>query len=150
MDLITLGRRIRHFRTSAGLTLDDVAAATGLAPSQLSLIENGKREPRISALGTLAVALGVDVPALLSTEPPSHRAALEIEDCAALTAQSQVFNESIRDYTVTIVDAFRADQWVLVETNAADYRRDAVHDFARLEHEVDVFLVQAVENDSGR
>lgn len=79
MDLITLGRRIRHFRTSAGLTLDDVAAATGLAPSQLSLIENGKREPRISALGTLAVALGVDVPALLSTEPPSHRAALEIE-----------------------------------------------------------------------
>ena len=27
MDLITLGRRIRHFRTSAGLTLDDVAAA---------------------------------------------------------------------------------------------------------------------------
>ena len=75
MDLITLGRRIRHFRTSAGLTLDDVAAATGLAPSQLSLIENGKREPRISALGTLAVALGVDVPALLSTEPPSHRAA---------------------------------------------------------------------------
>lgn len=45
------------------------------------------------------------------------RTALGIEDCAALTAQSQVFNESIRDYTVTIVDAFRADLWVLVETS---------------------------------
>ncbi|WP_242493760.1 helix-turn-helix domain-containing protein [Sanguibacter massiliensis] len=79
MDLLILGRRIRHFRTAADLTLDDVAATTGLAPSQLSQIENGKREPRISALGALAEAFGVTVPDLLSEEPPSQRAALEIE-----------------------------------------------------------------------
>jgi len=79
VDLMTLGRRVRHFRTARGLTLDDLSAATGTAPSQLSLIENGKREPRISLLGAIATALDVAVNDLLSEEPPSRRAALEIE-----------------------------------------------------------------------
>jgi transcriptional regulator with XRE-family HTH domain len=78
-DAATLGHRIRHFRTRAGLTLDDLGAAARVAPSQLSLIENGKREPRISLLTTLAGALGVQLSDLLSAEPPDARAALEIE-----------------------------------------------------------------------
>lgn len=78
-DVATLGHRIRHFRTQRGLTLDELGAAAGVAASQLSLIENGKREPRISLLGTLASALGVQLPDLLSAEPPDERAALEIE-----------------------------------------------------------------------
>ena len=32
MDLMTLGRRVRHFRTACGMTLDDLSAATGTAP----------------------------------------------------------------------------------------------------------------------
>ena len=31
-DLLTLGRRIRHFRTTAGLTLDQLGAAVATAP----------------------------------------------------------------------------------------------------------------------
>lgn len=77
-DLLTLGRRIRHFRTRRGLTLDQLAEATGSTPSLLSLVENGRREPRISLLGSIAGALGVEVADLLSPEPPSRRAALEI------------------------------------------------------------------------
>ena len=78
-DVATLGHRIRHFRTQRGLTLDELGAAAGVAASQLSLIENGKREPRVSLLGTLAAALGVPLAELLSAEPPDARAALEIE-----------------------------------------------------------------------
>ncbi|MEY9951246.1 helix-turn-helix domain-containing protein [Leifsonia sp. EB34] len=78
-DVATLGHRIRHFRTQRGLTLDELGAAAGVAASQLSLIENGKREPRVSLLGTLATALGVPLAELLSAEPPDARAALEIE-----------------------------------------------------------------------
>ncbi len=78
-DVATLGHRIRHFRTQRGLTLDELGTAAGVAASQLSLIENGKREPRISLLGTLASALGVQLADLLSAEPPDERAALEIE-----------------------------------------------------------------------
>ncbi|ANF32810.1 XRE family transcriptional regulator [Leifsonia xyli] len=79
IDVATLGHRIRHFRTRRGMTLDDLGAAAGVAASQLSLIENGKREPRISLLASLAAALGVQPGDLLSAEPPDERAALEIE-----------------------------------------------------------------------
>ncbi|WP_371931413.1 helix-turn-helix domain-containing protein [Glutamicibacter sp. MNS18] len=79
LDVIALGRRIRHLRKSQGKTLDDVSALVDTAPSQLSLIENGKREPKLSLLKSLATALGVGVDDLLGSEPPSRRAALEIE-----------------------------------------------------------------------
>ncbi len=78
-DLATLGQRMRHFRAEAGLTLDELGGAVGIAPSQLSLMENGKREPRLSLLSAIADRLGVTVAQLLDTAPPSERAALEIE-----------------------------------------------------------------------
>ncbi len=78
-DLSTLGHRIRHFRSEQGLTLDDLGAQVDLAGSQLSLIENGKREPKLSTLQAIATALGVALTDLLSAEPPNPRAALEIE-----------------------------------------------------------------------
>lgn len=77
-DLLTLGRRIRHHRTHRGMTLDRLGAAVGVTASQLSLVENGHREPRLSLLRAIAGALEVEVADLLSTQPPSRRAALEI------------------------------------------------------------------------
>ena len=86
-DLATLGQRIRHFRTAAGLTLDQLGAKVDLAGSQLSLIENGKREPRVSQLSAIAAAVGVQLADLLDQSPPTRRAALEIElDRAQRTA----------------------------------------------------------------
>ncbi|QSZ51257.1 hypothetical protein AYX22_22210 (plasmid) [Arthrobacter sp. D5-1] len=52
LDVISLGRRVRHLRKQAGLTLDDLSAAVGTAPSQLSLIGNGKREPNSPSSST--------------------------------------------------------------------------------------------------
>ncbi|WP_156740339.1 XRE family transcriptional regulator [Occultella aeris] len=76
--VLTIGRRIRHFRAAAGMTLDDLAGQVGTAPSQLSLIENGHREPRLTLLQAIASALGVELAALLAAEPPSRRDGLEI------------------------------------------------------------------------
>src|SRR6187402_1302374 len=78
-DLATLGQRMRHFRTEAGLTLEQLGADVGVAASQLSLMENGKREPRLSLLGTIAGRLGIPVSDLLEPTAPSERAGLEIE-----------------------------------------------------------------------
>jgi XRE family transcriptional regulator, fatty acid utilization regulator len=78
-DLVTLGQRIRHFRTQEGLTLDQLGSRVGVAGSQLSLMENGRREPRITLLTSIAESLGVALADLLESSPPSHRAALEIE-----------------------------------------------------------------------
>lgn len=78
VDPVALGRRLRHHRREAGLTLAALAQRVGLSPSALSLLENGRREPRVSTLSSLAEALGVTVPELLSAAPPSRRAALEV------------------------------------------------------------------------
>jgi predicted transcriptional regulator/DNA-binding Xre family transcriptional regulator len=78
LDPLTVGRRIRQLRSDRGMTLDALAAELGRAPSQVSVIENGKRELKLGELQKLARILGVTLDDLLSPEPPSKRAALEI------------------------------------------------------------------------
>jgi transcriptional regulator with XRE-family HTH domain/predicted transcriptional regulator len=78
-DLLILGKRIRHFRVKAGMTLEQLGDAVGVVPSQLSLVENGRREPKLSLLNALAAQFGITVPDLLSTEAPDRRSELEIE-----------------------------------------------------------------------
>ena len=72
------GQRLRHARRARGLTLADLGARVGRTPSVLSLIENGRREPRLSLMEQLATALDLPVTELLSKQPPSRRAQLEI------------------------------------------------------------------------
>jgi predicted transcriptional regulator/DNA-binding XRE family transcriptional regulator len=79
VDLVTMGRRVRHLRQARGMTLNQLGTAVGRAPSQLSMIENGRREPRLTLLHAIAAALGVPVAELLAAQAPSRRAALEIE-----------------------------------------------------------------------
>ena len=91
LELSTLGHRIRHQRVSKGYTLDELGAIVGVAGSQLSLIENGKREPKLSLLQDIAAATGTEVSDLLSPEPPNRRAALELE--LARAQASPVFRQ---------------------------------------------------------
>ena len=78
IDLVTFGQRLRHLRRTRGLTLAELGERVGRAPSVLSLLENGRREPKLSLIEQLAVALSVPVSDLLSRQPPSRRAQLEI------------------------------------------------------------------------
>ncbi len=77
-DPLVLGRRVRELRVERGLTLDDVGTSIGRAASHVSLIENGKREAKLSDLHRIAAALDVPLPDLLSGAPESTRARLEI------------------------------------------------------------------------
>jgi predicted transcriptional regulator/transcriptional regulator with XRE-family HTH domain len=73
-----IGRRIRERRLSQGLTVTDLASRLGRAPSQVSLIENGRKELKLSELRQIASALATTVETLMNAEPPNRRAALEI------------------------------------------------------------------------
>jgi len=85
-DRLILGKRLKHFRTSAGLTLDQLGERVGVGVSQLSLIENGRREPRLGLLQAIARELDLDPAELLKLEAPDQRSALEIELERAQTA----------------------------------------------------------------
>src|SRR6266567_3585285 len=78
IDLVTFGQRLRHLRRIRGLTLTELGERIDRAPSVLSLIENGRREPKLSLIEQLAAALSVPLTELLSRQPPSRRAQLEI------------------------------------------------------------------------
>jgi predicted transcriptional regulator/DNA-binding Xre family transcriptional regulator len=78
LDSLTIGRRIRQLRTARRMTLDELGAAIGRAASQVSVVENGKRELKLGELQRFARALEVSIDQLLSAEPPTGRAALEI------------------------------------------------------------------------
>ena len=56
-----IGHEIRILRKALGLTVSEIAAATGLSVGMLSKIENGNISPSLTTLQTLARALGVPV-----------------------------------------------------------------------------------------
>jgi predicted transcriptional regulator/transcriptional regulator with XRE-family HTH domain len=78
LDLTTFGQRLRHLRRTQGITLAELGERVGRAPSALSLLENGRREPKLSLIELLAKALSVPAEELLRHQPPSRRAQLEI------------------------------------------------------------------------
>jgi predicted transcriptional regulator/DNA-binding XRE family transcriptional regulator len=79
IDPMVFGQRLRHYRKRQGLTLEQLGASIGRPAPFLSLVENGKREPKLSQIATLAETLGVSIAELLDPEPPSRRARLEVE-----------------------------------------------------------------------
>lgn len=78
VEPLILGRRVRHYRNEAGLTLDQLGDLVGKPAPYLSLLENGKKEPRVNLLVDIAKALDVDVGDLLAATPPTRRDALEL------------------------------------------------------------------------
>jgi transcriptional regulator with XRE-family HTH domain len=60
-DRTPLGRRVRELRKQAGLTLQMLSEATGLAQSSLSKIENSQMSPTYEAIVSLAQGLCIDV-----------------------------------------------------------------------------------------
>jgi XRE family transcriptional regulator, fatty acid utilization regulator len=78
LDLGVFGQRLRHVRRARGLTLAQLGEKVGRAPSVLSLLENGRREPKLSLIEALAAALSVPAAELMRAQPPSRRAQLEI------------------------------------------------------------------------
>ena len=56
-----LGEQLRAYRTDSGLSLRDVADASGVSHTFLGQIEAGEREPSISALAAISEALGADL-----------------------------------------------------------------------------------------
>lgn len=59
-----IGHEVRAFRKKLGLTVADLATASGMSLGMLSKIENGNISPSLSSLQALSRALGVPVTAL--------------------------------------------------------------------------------------
>lgn len=83
-----LGRRLRELRSARGVSLAEVAEATAISPSFLSMVENGQSDMTVSRLMRLVAWYGVSIADLLQ-EPASstvrvvradQRRSLELSD----------------------------------------------------------------------
>ena len=61
----TLGKRIREFRESAGLTQEELARAAKIGRVTLIRLEKGEQTPRFKTLNAIAKALKIRVRELL-------------------------------------------------------------------------------------
>lgn len=66
-----LGRDIRALRKSRSMTLEQLAAASKLSVSFLSMVERGKKKPSLSALQSISDALGMEVGWFFAEHPAS-------------------------------------------------------------------------------
>ena len=79
------------------MTLDELGAAVNRPAPYLSLLENGKKQPRLNLVVEIATALDVDLSELLDPTPPNRRDALEI---ALLKSQDTPLFDSLHLPTV--------------------------------------------------
>jgi transcriptional regulator with XRE-family HTH domain len=61
-----IAERVREFRGAGGLSLDALAAKSGVSRSMISLIERGESSPTAVVLDKLAVGLGVTLASLFN------------------------------------------------------------------------------------
>lgn len=71
------GREVRSRRERLNMTLEVFAEASNLTPNYIGTIENGKRDPSLSTVYSLARGLGVTAGELLGPAPKLSPEALE-------------------------------------------------------------------------
>lgn len=65
-----LAQRVHALRKARGLTLEQLAQASGVSRSMISLIERQETSPTAAVLNKLADALGVSLPTLFAADAP--------------------------------------------------------------------------------
>lgn len=108
LDPLVFGRRVRHYRNRAGLTLDQLGAQVGKPAPYLSLLENGRKEPKVNLVVDIASALDVEISELLDTNPPTRRDSLEL---ALIEAQESALFDTLD--IPTIKPSAKVDNQVL-------------------------------------
>lgn len=91
-----LGRRLKALRVSRGLSLKDVAAATGLSASFVSMVETGQNEMTVGRLVTLADFYEVGFSDLISERARERPVVLRRDERQrAESADQRVRSESL-------------------------------------------------------
>jgi transcriptional regulator with XRE-family HTH domain len=162
-DPLILGRRIRHFRNGAGLTLDQLGDRVGKPAPYLSLLENGKKEPRVNLVVDIAQALEIDIAELFDESPPTRRDTLEVSliraqesalfetlDIPAIRPSARMDNQTLA-HIVGLHDAIRERS--SIDTAGSEEVRKAngaVHDYLMENNgylkEVEVTAREALES----
>jgi len=91
MEIAELGGRLRSRRTAAGRTIASVAAEAGLSVPYIANLENGRGNPTLSAVSSLATALGARLVVEFADDEPAPPMSAALPDSLAQFARSPRF-----------------------------------------------------------
>lgn len=138
--LASIADQLHAARDRAGLTLEQLAEATGLSKAHLSRLESGERQPSIAALLDLSAALGVQVNSLLGedrsgsplavsdgTEPVHSANGLSIVVRSGFPGSSAIEALGITidpDRAPSVPARHRGEEWLYVTTGTLELEYD--------------------------
>ncbi len=73
-----IGPRLQHLRKERGLTLDELALASGVSRSMLSQIERGQANPTLATVWHLAHALSLELSDLVGVQRVERRGQIDV------------------------------------------------------------------------
>ena len=102
MEIEDLGRRLRARRAAAGRTIASVAADAGLSVPYIANLENGRGNPTLSAVTSLAAALGARlIVELAEGDEPAREAAAGLPDSLVQFSRSPRFRTEAQRLAAT-------------------------------------------------
>jgi len=102
VEIDDLGRRLRARRAAAGRTIASVATDAGLSVPYIANLENGRGNPTLSAVNSLAVALGARLIVELTEEDqPARDAPATLPDSLVQFSRSPRFSTEAQRLAAT-------------------------------------------------
>ena len=109
LDYKAIGKRIKIARIKADMKQEHLAEKTGLSPTHVSNVETGTTKVSLSALVSLANALGVTVDDLLCDSLIHARVQFE-QDIAELLEDCDNYEiRMVKDMTEALITTLRRD-----------------------------------------
>ena len=109
LDYKTIGKRIKIARIKADMKQEHLAENSGLSPTHVSNVETGTTKVSLSALVSLANALGVTVDDLLCDSLIHARVQFE-QDIAELLEDCDNYEiRMVKDMTEALITTLRRD-----------------------------------------
>jgi transcriptional regulator with XRE-family HTH domain len=110
-DFRHLGQRLQVLRRGQGLTLELLAADSGLSAGYLSQIENGQAVPSLTALQVIAASLGVEVATFFPEDGNATTRVVRAADRHAFRLEAEsgeeyaVLAQQVKDSAFTVIHA---------------------------------------------
>ncbi|MBS0254887.1 MAG: helix-turn-helix domain-containing protein [Proteobacteria bacterium] len=132
-DAPSIGPHVQQLRKRRGMTLDGLAALSGVSRSMLSQIERGQANPTLATVWGLARALKIDVSELIGVAPSDNRVKVEITQASFVP---EIRTEDRRCVLRILSPAHRAGsvEWYELAMEAGGALRSEAHAKGAREH----------------
>lgn len=150
MDLVNVAQKIRQIRLKQQLTVEQLAARSGLSKGYISRVENFRTGVSLRALNLIAAALGVEMIELFRNETASPEYVFGHINEGEFIDRNQAKEYGINYYALAFEKTDRTMNPFFIEYRPCDRQREFLqHDsqefFVLLEGEID-YMIGTPEN----